>query len=64
MSEKINYKEALEELENIVSEIEEGEISIDILSEKIKRASFLIDFCKKKLTATEKDVEKLLENLA
>jgi len=63
MENKINYTEAIRELEMIVSEIEQGEITIDILSEKVKRASELIKICKAKLTATEEDVSKILEDL-
>jgi len=51
------------ELEAIVGELEQGEISVDELSEKIKRASVLIKICKDKLTTTEEDVDKILEEL-
>ena len=60
MEKKISYTEAIQELEAIVTEIEEGEITIDTLSEKVKRASELIRICKEKLTATEEDVSKIL----
>jgi exodeoxyribonuclease VII small subunit len=60
MEKKISYTEAIQELEAIVTEIEEGEITIDTLSEKVKRASELIKICKAKLTATEEDVNKIL----
>ena len=60
MEKKISYTEAIRELEAIVTEIEEGEITIDTLSEKVKRASELIKICKAKLTATEEDVSKIL----
>ena len=63
MEKKISYTEAILELESIVTEIEEGEITIDSLSEKVKRASELIKICKEKLTATEEDVSKILEDL-
>ena len=63
MDEKINYVEAFEELKTIVEEIEEGEISVDQLSEKVKRATQLIKICKAKLTATEEDVNKILKEL-
>ncbi|MCU0370786.1 MAG: exodeoxyribonuclease VII small subunit [Bacteroidales bacterium] len=63
MEKKISYTEAITELESIVSEIEQGEITIDTLSEKVKRASELIRICKEKLTATETDVSKILEEL-
>ena len=63
MSEKINYTQAFEELQTIVSEIEQGEISVDELSEKVKRAAMLIKICKNKLTTTEEDVTKILKEL-
>jgi exodeoxyribonuclease VII small subunit len=63
MENKISYTEAIQELEAIVAEIEEGEITIDTLSEKVKRASELIKICKEKLTATEEDVSKILGDL-
>lgn len=63
MSDKIKYTEALEELQQIVTEIEDGEITVDELSIKVKRASELIKICKAKLTATEEDVDQILKEL-
>ena len=60
MSEKLNYTDAFEELQEIVSDIEDGEISVDELSKKVKRASELIRICKEKLSETEDDVKKIL----
>lgn len=63
MNDQPNYAEAFEELQQIVSEIEEGHISVDELSEKVKRAALLINICKQKLTSTEEDVNKILKDL-
>ena len=63
MNEELNYTAAFEELQRIVSEIEQGEISVDELSEKVKRATQLIKICKTKLTTTEEDVNKILKEL-
>lgn len=63
MSNQFTYTEAFEELQTIVSEIEHGEISIDELSTKVKRATLLIGVCKAKLTATEGEVNNILANL-
>lgn len=63
MNELPNYAEAFEELQMIVSEIEDGQISVDELSEKVKRAAILIKICKSKLTSTEEDVERILKEL-
>lgn len=63
MNDKPNYKEAFNELQIIVSEIEGGSISVDELSKKVKRAALLIKICKNKLTATEEDVNNILKEL-
>lgn len=63
MTNKLSYQDAFLELQNIVQQIESGEVEIDILSEMIKRASSLIEICNTKLTATEEEVDKLLEKL-
>ena len=63
MKEKINYSDAFEELQAIVSEIEKGEISVDELSEKVKKAAYLITICKSKLATTEEDVNQILKEL-
>jgi exodeoxyribonuclease VII small subunit len=63
MSDAPQYTDAFEELQLIVREIEEGQISVDELSEKVKRAAFLIKICKAKLSSTEEDVNKILREL-
>jgi exodeoxyribonuclease VII small subunit len=63
MNDNPNYSEAFEELQQIVTEIEDGAISVDELSEKVKRATHLIRICKLKLTTTEEDVNKILKDL-
>ncbi|MDG1330822.1 MAG: exodeoxyribonuclease VII small subunit [Crocinitomicaceae bacterium] len=63
MSKEQTYSDAFAELQQIVADIEDGEISVDELSEKVKRASELIAVCKKKLTSTEEDVNQILKEL-
>jgi exodeoxyribonuclease VII small subunit len=63
MNEGLNYTDAFQELQAIVAEIENGEISVDELSQKVKRAAQLIKFCKTKLSTTEEDVNKILKEL-
>jgi exodeoxyribonuclease VII small subunit len=63
MNEQLKYAEAFDELQKIVSEIEEGHISVDELSDKVKRAAILINICKAKLSSTEEDVNKILKDL-
>ncbi len=63
MEDNINYTEAFQELQDIVAAMEEGDISLDNLSEKVKRAAVLIRICKDKLTTTEEDVHQILQEL-
>lgn len=63
MSKKLSYDEAFNELQELVNEIESGKISIDLLSDKVKRASELIHICKIKLSTTEEDVKNILKKL-
>lgn len=63
MSKNITYTKAYEELQRIISEMEQGEISVDDLSIKVKRAAELIQICKKKLYDTESDINQILKEL-
>jgi exodeoxyribonuclease VII small subunit len=63
MEKKITYTDALQELQSIVEEIEHGEISVDELSLKVKRAARLIKICKDKLISTEEEVNEILKDL-
>lgn len=64
MEQKYTYTDAFNELQTIVKEIENGTTNIDELAEKIKRASELIEVCRAKLTATEDEVNQLLQKIA
>jgi len=57
----MKYAEAMEELQEIVQAMEEGEIDVDELSDKVRRAAKLIKFCRQMLKATSKEVEELLK---
>jgi exodeoxyribonuclease VII small subunit len=59
----MTYSLALTELEKIIGEIESEEINVDILAEKVKRASELIKFCKGRLKNTEEEVKKVLSEI-
>ena len=63
MSDQQTYSDAFEELQQIVGDIEDGEISVDELSVKVKRASELIKICKEKLSSTEENVQDILKEL-
>jgi exodeoxyribonuclease VII small subunit len=61
---KQTYTEAVAELENILTELESNsDINMDEISERVKRAAFLIEFCKKQLHELDSALEKMMENL-
>jgi exodeoxyribonuclease VII small subunit len=59
---KLTYDEALAQLNMIVSEIENGELSINALSVKVKEAMELIKFCKSQLKEVQNEIEKIFED--
>jgi exodeoxyribonuclease VII small subunit len=54
---KLTYESALQELQAIVSNLQEEAVSMDDLSEKVQRAAELLKFCREKLRETEEKVE-------
>lgn len=60
---KMTYKEAIEELEEILTSLESSGPDIDRLTIKVKRAAELIKFCKGKLFETEAEIEKIIEEI-
>lgn len=62
MKKGMKYEEAMRELEQIVTRMENGEPDIDTLAAQLKTAQELIKYCKDKLTKTDEDIKKILEN--
>lgn len=61
--EELTYTAAKKEIELIVESIESGKLNIDELTQKVKRASELLTFCKDKLTKTDTELQKILEEI-
>ena len=57
---KETYSQAISRLEQIVSQIDNNELDIDQLADKIKEANGLIVFCQSKLTKADTEIEKIL----
>ncbi len=63
MADKFSYDKAKAELEEILSELENGETGIDTLAKHVKRASELIRLCREKLRATETEIGGILKDI-
>ena len=59
--EKINYDAAVAEIEEILEKIEEGDLGVDELAEKVNRVSLLLKICRDRLHATEEQINKILD---
>ena len=57
----IKYEKAIRQIEDIVERLENDELDIDSLGAELKKAQKLIKLCKDKLTKTEEEVKKILE---
>ncbi len=60
---KVSYSEAMAEIEEILEKIENEELDVDELAEKVKRVSVLLKTCKDKLTKTNEQVETILKEM-
>ncbi|MCL2074041.1 MAG: exodeoxyribonuclease VII small subunit [Marinilabiliaceae bacterium] len=60
-TENISYKDAVDEIQNIFTEMDENEMDLDDFANKLQRAIFLINYCKQKLSGTKEEVEKMLK---
>ena len=63
METTLTYEQAYKELAAIATEIENETISVDVLADKVKKASQLITFCQAKLKKTELEVNKIIQSL-
>jgi exodeoxyribonuclease VII small subunit len=59
----VSYKEAITEIEEILRQLENNELDVDELSEKVKRVSQLVTLCKERLHNTEKEIDKILKEM-
>jgi exodeoxyribonuclease VII small subunit len=57
------YKEALDELEGILSELEDDDIDVDMLATRVKRAAELLVFCRARITETRMEIERVVSEL-
>lgn len=63
METTLTYEQAYRELAQIAKEIENESVSVDVLAQKVKRASELITLCQTRLKSTETEVNKIIANM-
>ena len=58
---EFSYDAAMQELQTLVGQLQNDQIGVDALAEKVRRATDLIRLCREKLRQTEEDVNAALE---
>ncbi|MFN8026547.1 MAG: exodeoxyribonuclease VII small subunit [Acidimicrobiia bacterium] len=59
----IGYAEAMDELGDILDELERDDLDVDVLAERVRRASFLIKLCRGRIARARADVEGIVTDL-
>lgn len=61
--EEIGYVDAMHELETILDELEGDHLDVDVLAERVRRASELIRLCRSRITRAQEDVARIVTDL-
>ena len=59
----LGYAAALAELEGILADLEDDGIDIDLLAEKVERATVLIRLCRDRIAAARVQVDRVVADL-
>lgn len=59
----LSYNESLAELEKILAELRADNCDVDRLAERTRRAAQLLGDCRARLTRTEEELAKVLDEL-
>jgi exodeoxyribonuclease VII small subunit len=61
-SEDLTYSQALEELRAIHARLSADDVDVDLLLNDVQRASELLEFCRKRITAVGEQLEEVLRD--
>ena len=57
------YAEAMAELEDILGALEGDQLDVDVLAERVRRASKLIKTCRARISRAQSDVDRIVSDL-
>ena len=60
---ELGYAEAMTELEGILGELEGDHLDVDVLAERVRRASELIKLCRTRISRAQDDVNRIVTDL-
>lgn len=61
-TEELSYSQALDELRSIHARLSAPDVDVDRLLEDVQRASELLEFCQKRITAVGEQLEETLKD--
>ncbi|MBM3672682.1 MAG: exodeoxyribonuclease VII small subunit [Actinobacteria bacterium] len=63
MAKEPGYADAMGELEEILEELEGDDLDVDVLADRVRRASELIKTCRERITRAEDELESIVTDL-
>lgn len=63
MDKNLKFEQAIKQLEEITSRMEENSIDIDRLLDDVKTANQLIKMCRKRLADADAEINEILEDI-
>jgi exodeoxyribonuclease VII small subunit len=60
---EFGYAEAMTELEEILGQLEGDHLDVDVLAERVRRASELIKLCRTRIARAQEDVNRIVTDL-
>ena len=62
-NQKLTYTAAMKELEEIVDKLQSPQCEVDELCDLTRRSLELLKFCRTKLTSTDEELKRLIDNI-
>lgn len=63
MDNNLTYNRALSQLEAILTQMRSDNCDVETLAERTRQAAELLEYCRKRLTTTENELEAILRKL-
>ena len=59
----LSYREALDELDDILAQLESSAVDVDVLAERVARGAVLVRYCRQRLRVVRSDVDAVVDDL-
>jgi len=63
MTDEIRWADAIEELEQILTRLDDDALDVDVLAAQVARAAELIGLCRDRIANTKLEVERIVGDL-